>query len=691
MNVSEYLYGRIENEVIRCFSGKAIPSRGIKKLLTLYNGSMPDEEEREALGDMALEVVGYKAGLSHNGEVYLTNVSILIGQNICSALGEDVFDDLDMADEQRVYMRKIHLALGDLALEALYQTGAVILERNGDGAYIVVPVLEENAPPPPLSGTTDEPKSILSLYQEHGRPVIKGWNRSRNEEFKELFETPHIRSLDKLQRQGWLINEDVYAIVKDNPPIPYDGDEELLQKQSDSKQYAFDSIMLRAEELRGKPFYQYVECDYRGRIYYSEHFMNFQGHDYARGMMLFEKPKPVTEKGLAWLARFTANCYNESFPISDIPLWCTTDYHSYLRDEGLDSISVDKMTMEDRRIWTYMNMDKIIHNFDLLDCEKPVSFLACCFEWRKYHENPEHFFSRLPIPIDGSNNGWQHLAAISKDSQAGRLVGLVPVDIQEDFYVRAAKALIDIVPDWFEARDMPMKHIRKGISKRGSMTRAYSAGAKKIAENMWLDCRTYGFHDMYDITEQDCFKLAQGLVKAIDLVCPGPLATMKFLQAAAMAELKTQQTKYMKWETPSGFPVTYLAPYKVRDRFRNVIKGIGQISHRVVLPTDRPDIQKFMSGISPNFIHSLDASHMCLVLDRWNGAFGGVHDSFSTHANDVDDLQQLTKEVFIEMYADDDNYQGIKNRILTEDDPNLTRSMGDLNIREVMNSDYFFS
>ena len=33
---------------------------------------------------------------------------------------------------------------------------------------------------------------------------------------------------------------------------------------------------------------------------------------------------------------------------------------------------------------------------------------------------------------------------------------------------------------------MPMKHIRKGISKRGSMTRAYSAGDSKIGENMWF-------------------------------------------------------------------------------------------------------------------------------------------------------------------------------------------------------------
>ena len=81
------------------------------------------------------------------------------------------------------------------------------------------------------------------------------------------------------------------------------------------------------------------------------------------------------------------------------------------------------------------------------------------------------------------------LSAISKDQQTGELVGLVPVGIQKDFYVQTAKELIagnqdDRLQSILDA--MPMKSIRKGISKRGSMTRAYSAGAKKISENMLL-------------------------------------------------------------------------------------------------------------------------------------------------------------------------------------------------------------
>ena len=291
----------------------------------------------------------------------------------------------------------------------------------------------------------------------------------------------------------------------------------------------------------------------------------------------------------------------------------------------------------------------------------------------------------------GSNNGWQHLAAISKDPHAGRLVGLVPVEIQEDFYVKTAKALIDIMPEWFCERQIPMKKIRKGISKRGSMTRAYSAGAGKIGENMWTDVKQIDMHTDYDITPKDCTVLAKNLVLAINGVCTGPLETMAYLQKIANVELDETRDVKITWETPAGFLAEFEARLKKKDRIKNTIRGFKRINHVVMIDVDRPDRQKFMTGISPNFIHSLDASHMCLVMDRWDRAFGGVHDSFSTYADDVDDLQQLTKDVFIEMYADDDNFQGIADRILTTNPGITIPGSGSLDINEVNNSDYFFA
>tara|TARA_E500000331_G_scaffold346692_1_gene385899 strand:+ start:1 stop:1290 length:1290 start_codon:yes stop_codon:yes gene_type:complete len=429
----------------------------------------------------------------------------------------------------------------------------------------------------------------------------------------------------------------------------------------------------------------------------------------------------MTDAGLRRLKIHIACCYNETYHKDNLPNWLTTDYKPFLKDEELDDISVDKMTLEDREAWTDNNIEKLLEIADKEiinpNAEKPISLLASVLEIKDALEQ-EEYITYLPIPVDGSNNGWQHLCAMSKDKEAGELVGIVPQDIQKDFYVQCAKDLIKRVPEWFEERQMPMKHIRKGIAKRGSMTRAYSAGAQKIAENMYLDCHVEGYLNKYNITEEDCELLAKHLIKAIDKVCAGPLQTMKFLQKIAEAEIASEYSKNIKqksikWTTQSGFPVTYEA--FVENEFKE--KAIISCSQRKVKPiltkedgskeetdtiriqhvgkepTDKPKIRSFMSGISPNFVHSMDAAHMAKVIAKWGGDFGAVHDSYSVHACDVDELLELIKEEFITMYSYSNFFEVIERMLVTNPDNfNYNQpELGSLDIREVKNSDYFFA
>lgn len=256
--------------------------------------------------------------------------------------------------------------------------------------------------------------------------------------------------------------------------------------------------------------------------------------------------------------------------------------------------------------------------------------------------------------------------------------------------MQTAKKLIEITKDDERLSilsEMPMKKIRKGISKRGSMTRAYSAGAQKIAENMYNDCKQAGYVADYGITEEHCKGFARDLVKAIQLVCPGPLKTMKFLQNLAQAKL-SEGWGYITWITPSGFPVVYTCAHQVSEKQRGSIQGVGQIKHVAKVDSNKPDIRGFMCGISPNFIHSQDASHMSMVIAEFDGPFGAVHDSFSTHASDVDELCQITKDVFVDMYDKSNYFDIIESRIgSSAEQPTL----GNLNIEDVKKSDYFFA
>lgn len=791
-DIIEYLQKKIER--VSPMSGK---SGGTGATILRFDKS--DNELEDYLSITIQAIMHCMNRSDTQGLCKLTQVSTTIGQRCLSAMGDN-----DAPFDQKV-------RLGDLFIEALYALKYVNVYRdpsfseyNKDAPYVVhletrwteiadYPLVKTKKD---LRGTAFEPPPYPN------RRVLKR-DRLEKDEWEALKESQHINAVHKLQNVAMRINlpvldalrknrnlfindgpiiipskgnkkkmDDAYyswrmaenrAKDKESPEVlrkkqkyvqeALDWNEKLVALKAQSKKTAFNYTMQKAELLATEPeFYQTIELDYRGRFYYVESFFNFQGTDAARGLLEFAKGKPITDEGRRWLAIHTAASYNQSYHIDEIPDWCEADYRSYLEEEGLENISVDKMTLNDRANWTENNLDWIIDctaaGAIRMEAEKPVVFYACCVEWTKYLADPTGHVSHLPIQIDGSNNGWQHLGAMSKDSITGSLVGLVPSDIQKDFYVATAKELITLMPDWFAEKEMPMKHIRKGISKRGSMTRAYSAGEKTMSTNMYADCYQEEFTETYGITVEDCNKLSHNLITAINKVCPGPLETMTFLQKLAAYEIgtfkifkngKAADTKYralkkrikdlkykrdktddelqdlsdciialdsyetrliegngskdIRWTTPSGFFVVYENYMQRSIKCKGTINGVGRINHVAYEKTDIPNIKGYMSGISPNFVHSMDASHMAIIIDNWDGDFAAVHDAFATHCSDVDDLVYMTKETFIKIYEEDNFYDYIENTLLSSSD-GLTVEQperGDLDIKSVRNSDYFFA
>jgi len=605
------------------------------------------------------------------------------------------------------------LSVGDLFLEAMYQLGFIDIKREYEGfrAPYIIELTEKwtelgDLPPEyekhTLLGTSFiKPRAITGLRNEFtNRPYIK--RMSSESDFKELIGRPFISALDKLQSTAWKLNIPLAKALETNLEKFIDLDDTDMKARSKAIEMRF--VLAKVHAISDQEFYQMVECDYRGRVYYTESFLNFQGSDVSKGLFLFSQGKVMDTAGYRWLCIHTACSYNQSYNIEELPEWLTTDYKAYLQGEGLTSISVDKMTLKDRELWTLNNLDwinRLSAGQDFrMESEKPVSFLACCMDvsgYLKAKSEGETYKSHLPIPVDGSNNGWQHLAAISKDKQAGELVSLVPADIQRDFYVQVAKRLIERMPDWFAERDIPMKAVRKGIAKRGSMTRAYSAGQKKISINMYHDCKVEGYTDKYNITEDDCNVLARNLILAINDTCVGPLKTMKFIQKITEYLLDQGQT-CTEWETPSGFPVLYEVWRQKNVTYRSSISGVGQIGHSIKIPiiTSNGDLipcrRSFASGCSPNFVHSMDAAHMAKVIESFPGDFGAIHDSFSTHACDVNKLLDHTKWQFAMMYNKQNFFNNIESMMidLKSDYKVKQPVLGSLDISEIISSDYFF-
>ncbi|ATJ82031.1 DNA-directed RNA polymerase [Halomonas beimenensis] len=111
------------------------------------------------------------------------------------------------------------------------------------------------------------------------------------------------------------------------------------------------------------------------------------------------------------------------------------------------------------------------------------------------------------------------------------------------------------------------------------------------------------------------------------------------------------------------------------------------------------DRTKQTNGISPNWVHSMDASHMRETVRRCWGeglrSFSLVHDSYGTHAGNAWALADILREAFIDMYSEQDVLANFKEE-LEEQLPEGKKldslpAKGDLDLGLVMQSDFFFA
>ena len=96
------------------------------------------------------------------------------------------------------------------------------------------------------------------------------------------------------------------------------------------------------------------------------------------------------------------------------------------------------------------------------------------------------------------------------------------------------------------------------------------------------------------------------------------------------------------WVTPLGLPVVQPYHRETTEEIRTPLQNVTSTSS--FDHTRRPDMTKQKGGFPPNFVHSLDSSHMMMTSLRCQKegiTYASVHDSFWTHACDVDKMNEV--------------------------------------------------
>ena len=155
-------------------------------------------------------------------------------------------------------------------------------------------------------------------------------------------------------------------------------------------------------------------ADYRGRLYPLNSSLTPQGTDFDKSLFYFAEEGPVNEY---WLAFSVATTFG-----------------------------LDKSTMADRVEWTRANKElisRIAQNpLDTIpewrQAEEPWCFLASCFEYFDCCVSCTRATSGLPVGIDATCSGLQHLSAMTGDLKAASLVNVTPTEVPADGYKTVA-------------------------------------------------------------------------------------------------------------------------------------------------------------------------------------------------------------------------------------------------------------
>lgn len=427
--------------------------------------------------------------------------------------------------------------------------------------------------------------------------------------------------------------------------------------------------------------------DFRGRVYPISPYLSHMGDDINRCLLRFAQGKALGKRGFRWLK---LHCINLTGHMKKKSIADRVEYSEKMIPEMLDSAN---SPLEGRRWW--------------MESDEPWQTLATCMEIRDAIESgdPETFVSYLPIHQDGSCNGLQHYAALGRDRQGGCEVNLLPSELPADVYSDVAqrveqKRIEDEASSNEEVRNLALAlrsalpdPVPRKVIKQTVMTTVYGV-------------TMYGA--LHQINRQ---------LKAIDI---NPEVSARF-------------ASYLAHKTFSSLHDAFTSSMQLKDWFRHCAQSIVYLMRPVewITPLGLPVVQPYLklqekqgklcflpvkvkqvNAFPPNFVHSLDSTHMMLTALHCRRAgitFAAVHDCYWTHACTVDQMNEICREQFIrlhkeplvdhvakffrEKYLPQQRYLGMPDKDLSHLEKVFTPNFkfGELNIEDVRKSIYFFS
>jgi DNA-directed RNA polymerase len=556
--------------------------------------------------------------------------------------------------------------------------------------------------PPRAWTTVDAPGGWLKHEESLVKPSRFGNSAHPSE--------THISSLNYLQSRAWKVNGRVLTLafaavemgkdevlpVQSLAEVPLEVEPDVWESLDNSdkakikrerrlihdanyklearRQLMRRQLAVAEENLEEPALYFPHNCDFRGRFYPLPQDLHPQADDFGKALLHFAEGKPLGDQGFKWLVFHAANAYG-----------------------------MDKLNRQEQADWFNDNLDNIydvasdpfIRGYEFWSqADEPWQFMAACIEICESKMSPD-YLSHLPIHVDGSCNGLQHLSAMGRDSVGAHSVNLTSDPERQDIYqIVADKVADEVSDDHHNGNEQATAwdgHVTRKTVKRGVMTLPYGVTDVGIRDQLISDGHVRPLDG--DI-HQNATYMRDRMKEAMEGTIEKAVTIMGWMQDNASILAKNEQP--VTWTSPSGFEVTQ-GYKKMRPREITILGAAKRVHLQVLELVEGLRLSKQQLAIAPNIVHSFDAAHMAMCLNSApeDMDVAAVHDSFGTHACDMDLFLDIIKDEFIRIYRDD-WFVSLQADFLASrnggDYPLIDPpAMGDYDVNEVGNSEFFFA
>lgn len=491
--------------------------------------------------------------------------------------------------------------------------------------------------------------------------------------------------------------------------------------------------------------------DFRGRMYPIPVGLQPQGDDFARGLLEFSEGRPITESngGAGWLAINLATQFGvDKIDYEGRIAWVEEREAVWRRIAHNPIGCLDEWATADKpwaalaAIYDWVGFLEV--GFGYVS-HAPVSVDGTC-------NGIQHLSAMTRDRVAGEhvnlvpgakpNDIYKHVAKLL-DADLGRIIHAGGEQAKLATYWMTlcewelprslTKRQVMVLP-YGGTKDSFFTYTRKWLDEKDPLPEAEPVGEEASSVLSWLASQPSKVQAtarrLVAETGQSLASVARWMLRTkriaflagrmwdiVGQVVSGGRGVMQRLQEWSKHVTGSNQPIF--WRTPCGFYVRHFYGKQLEKQIRVKLDGY-ETRLLLKVSTKDLDVKSQLQGIAPNFVHSLDASALveCILLCEQSG-FGGftaVHDAYGAHAADMwtlyhnlraafvathsnevlEDFRRACLDVLVPLVIQEHEAKGETiDRDVAEEIADCRLApvpdMGDLELEDVLKSDYFFA